>query len=473
MAKATIILLIFANLCTCSWSLSAAINQSTTTRLPLHHRYGSSRAAARLNSLKGDSNRMGNSSSKLATLQSAVDGSFARAKALMMRNKKGVEGSRRSLSGSMNQQLSMQLGQESGDYVEPVASGGGDYLTEIELGNPPTSQIVLLDTGSDLVWVQCTPCIECFEQEGAIFNPQSSSSYQELSCDSTPCEDLYYYECGYSSSCVYGLAYGDGSETIGDLALEDLTLQTGSGGTTTFEDFVFGCGYENLGTFDEADGMLGMGRGAVSLAQQLRPYISGTFAYCLVPYDSTLESTLVLGYGEVPSTAGFTRMLEGGPTATYYYVDVLGISVAGRRLSIPRSVFRFTNEGGGSIIDCGTTLTYLPTVAYERVVAAVSTQVDATTVESPVEGLGLCYDGAAAADTDFPSLVFHFEGADMSVPADNYMVAVDDAGTLCLIMADSGEDFTIIGNLQQQNFHVFYDLDSARIGFVQADCATL
>lgn len=65
----------------------------------------------------------------------------------------------------------------------------------------------------------------------------------------------------------------------------------------------------------------------------------------------------------VSGVVGWSR--EG----TYYNVDVEGLSVAGQRLNLATSMF---NEGYGSVLDSGTTFTYLPSPAFRAVKQAVS-----------------------------------------------------------------------------------------------------
>lgn len=69
-----------------------------------------------------------------------------------------------------------------------------------------------------------------------------------------------------------------------------------------------------------------------------------------------------------------------------------------------------------------------------------------------------------------PDMVFKFQGADFQMRGENLFVLVDtSATTLCLAMGGS-QGFSIIGNIQQQNHLVVYDLEAKKIGFATADC---
>ena len=42
-----------------------------------------------------------------------------------------------------------------GEVVSSVNEGIGEYIIPIEIGSLPIAQHVIMDTGSDLIWVQC------------------------------------------------------------------------------------------------------------------------------------------------------------------------------------------------------------------------------------------------------------------------------------------------------------------------------
>ena len=67
------------------------------------------------------------------------------------------------------------------------------------------------------------------------------------------------------------------------------------------------------------------------------------------------------------------------------------------------------------------------------------------------------------------------EGATLELPRENYMFEFEDAGGgsfTCLVI-NTWDDLTIIGNYQQQNLHVLYDLVGNMLSFVPAQCNRL
>ena len=56
----------------------------------------------------------------------------------------------------------------------------GEFLMKLSFGKPPVEMLVIVDTGSDLTWIQCEPCTNCFKQNFTIFSPNKSSTYKVI-----------------------------------------------------------------------------------------------------------------------------------------------------------------------------------------------------------------------------------------------------------------------------------------------------
>lgn len=91
-------------------------------------------------------------------------------------------------------------------------------------------------------------------------------------------------------------------------------------------------------------------------------------------------------------------------------------------------------------------------------------------IDGSAYGLDMCFNIAGVTNPSVPNMVFKFQGADYQMLAQNLFVIVDtSATTLCLAMGGS-QGFSIIGNIQQQNHLVVYDLEAKKIGFAVANC---
>lgn len=67
----------------------------------------------------------------------------------------------------------------------PALNSSGKNLS---IGTLPIDILVIVDTGSDLTWTQCEPCVDCFKQLAPIFNPKNSSSYKTIGCNNKICK---------------------------------------------------------------------------------------------------------------------------------------------------------------------------------------------------------------------------------------------------------------------------------------------
>uniref|UniRef100_A0A3B6U9E6 Peptidase A1 domain-containing protein n=1 Tax=Triticum aestivum TaxID=4565 RepID=A0A3B6U9E6_WHEAT len=77
---------------------------------------------------------------------------------------------------------------EQSDITVPTTLGTSlgtlEYLITVGIGSPAVTQTMLIDTGSDVSWVQCKPCSQCHAQADSLFNPSSSSTYSAFPCSS-------------------------------------------------------------------------------------------------------------------------------------------------------------------------------------------------------------------------------------------------------------------------------------------------
>nr|GLL38758.1 aspartic proteinase nepenthesin-1 [Ipomoea trifida] len=369
---------------------------------------------------------------------------------------------------------------EDDDVKSQIHSGSGEFLMELSIGTPPSPFEAILDTGSDLIWTQCKPCRQCFAQKSPIFDPVKSSSFSKLPCGNKLCAALPMSSCG--EGCEYTYAYGDYSTTQGTMASETFTFDN----KVSVRNVAFGCGDDNEGTgFSQGAGLVGLGRGPLSLVSQLT---EPKFSYCLTAIDggdsggdTTAKSTLLMGslagikpgkYGKVVTTALVKNPLQ----PSFYYITLKGITVGGTRLPIPESSFKLDSDGsGGMIIDSGTTITYLEGKAFEAVKKEFVNQMDLPVDDSGSTGLDLCFTlPADAEDITVPKLIFHFDGddADLDLPGENYIIADKSSGMACLAMGSSSA-MSIFGNVQQQNMMVVHDLTKETLSFVPTQCDQL
>ncbi|GLJ07211.1 hypothetical protein SUGI_0061680 [Cryptomeria japonica] len=350
-----------------------------------------------------------------------------------------------------------------------IPQNSNEYFTRIRVGSQAREQAMAVDTGSDNIWIQCQPCKVCYSQTDPLFDPALSSTFKPINCSSYACRQLHIGSCDGNGNCLYEVYYGDKSHTTGNLAMETLTI-----GKVSVRNAVIGCSHTSHGLFVAHAGILGLGRGSLSLPSQLSHYYAGIFSYCLVDRNSNRSSTLDFGPQAVPPGAVFAPLLSNARHESFYYVSLVGISVAGKKLAIEESVFLPDQSGhGGTIIDSSTVLTRLPTDAFLPLRDAfVAAFVDELPLSDENEEFGACYYPFEHEDhPGVPTIDFHFSNnATLSLPRRNVLVKVNDKGTFCLAFLETSSSISIIGNVQQQGIRVSYDTVNRLVGFTLNSC---
>ncbi|KAG6553060.1 hypothetical protein Mapa_005397 [Marchantia paleacea] len=358
--------------------------------------------------------------------------------------------------------------------ISPVFSQMGEYIMYVTLGTPPRRFTAILDTGSDLVWVQCKPCNDCFPQPDPLFDPSKSASFSKVDCNSSFCHSLLLSTCS-DDLCKYSYGYGDGSYTDGSLGLETITLTNARRAKDSFPNFAFGCGTNDGGDFSSSDGLVGLGRGPLSMMTQLAPKLGNKFSYCLVTFEDAVSKTspLIIGGSqpaELTAAMSYTALIRNKFAPSFYYLQVEDLSIDGRMLNITRAAFDIDRYGsGGTIVDSGTTLYFLTAEAYDPLRATLVPLIQYPLVDASELGFGLCYNLSTVKKPVFPSITIHFTGATLALPQANSFVPVDDLGTTCLVILPT-VGFSILGNLLQQNYLFLYDRENSRLGFTPKQC---
>jgi hypothetical protein len=284
-----------------------------------------------------------------------------------------------------------QISLNTNQPVSTLTPESGEYLISYSVGTPPFKAYGFMDTGSNLVWLQCQPCHTCFNQTSPIFNPSKSSSYKNIPCSSSICKDTNetHISCSHGGDvCEYYITYGGDVKSQGDLSNETLTLDSTSGSSIIVPNVVVGCGHANVLTdSSQSSGIVGMGRGPMSLINQVGSSFGSKFSYCLIPFNSDSSqsnSSSKLNFGDDAVVSGemvvSTPMVKFNGQEHYYLLTLEAFSVGNNRIEY----------GGGAnastrniIIDSGTALTLLPNLFLSKLVSYVAQEVKLPRIEPP------------------------------------------------------------------------------------------
>ncbi|CAO1939067.1 unnamed protein product [Urochloa humidicola] len=362
----------------------------------------------------------------------------------------------------------------------------GLYYTEIKLGTPPKTYYVQVDTGSDILWVNCISCDRCPRKSGlgldlTLYDPKASSTGSEVSCNQEFCAATYGGKlpgCSANVPCEYKVVYGDGSSTTGFFITDTLQFDqvTGDGQTQPGNGSVtFGCGAQqggDLGTSNQAlDGIIGFGQANTSMLSQLAAAgkVKKIFSHCL----DTINGGGIFAIGDVVQPkVKTTPLITDMP---HYNVNLKSIDVGGTALQLPAHVFE-TGDKKGTIIDSGTTLTYLPELIFKEVMLAVFNKHQDMTFHD-VQNF-LCFQYSGSVDDGFPTITFHFED-DLALHVypheyffangnDVYCMGFQNGGS----QSKDGKDIVLMGDLVLSNKLVVYDLENQVIGWTDYNCSS-
>ncbi|KAI3802349.1 hypothetical protein L1987_30480 [Smallanthus sonchifolius] len=360
------------------------------------------------------------------------------------------------------------------------------YFTKIQIGTPPEDYHVQVDTGSDLLWVNCAGCENCPKKSDlgislALYNPEASSTAKRVNCDQDICMSTLSdpnNDCKAGMYCSYSVKYGDGSSTAGYFVRDIIRLDRVSGNLqTTFINgsIAFGCGSQQsgqLGSSTQAlDGILGFGQANSSMLSQLASAnkVKKIFSHCL---DGS-QGGGVFAIGEVVQPKVLTTPMI--PEA-HYNVELQQVEVGGEVLQLPTDIFD-VGEKQGTIIDSGTTLAYLPDLVYKQVMEKIDAA-QPNIKSHIVDQQFTCYKYSGDVDKGFPVIKFHFENSlflkvyphqyFFEVQDDDWCVGFQDSD----LQAQGGKEITLLGDLVLTDKLVTYDLEKKTIGWTDHNCSS-
>ncbi|KAI3724180.1 hypothetical protein L2E82_35948 [Cichorium intybus] len=361
------------------------------------------------------------------------------------------------------------------------------YYAMIHLGCPPTDYYVQVDTGSDLLWLNCIECKECptYSDLGVpllLYDPEGSSKAKKVPCDSEWCKTTFEApdkdDCKTGELCKYACKYGDGSSTAGYFVNDDIILPQVIGDRQTSSltgNVTFGCGAKQTGDLlsseQALDGIMGFGQSKTSVLSQLAESkkIKKTFSHCL----SGNQGGGIFAFGEVVEPKVKTTPLLDDHS--HYNIELKSIDVNGEALKLPTSIFDFM-KSEGAILDSGTTLAYFPDDVYQQLMEKI---MNAQPDNKPhtVEKLFKCYKFDGNIDDAFPTVTFNFANKlAMKVLPHQYFFAVEDEWCIGFMNSNlqgkDGGDLTLLGDLVLSDRLITYDIDNQVIGWVDYNCST-
>lgn len=381
------------------------------------------------------------------------------------------------------------------------------YFADLLIGSPvPQRTSVIIDTGSRLVGFPCKGCEHCGDHLDPVFDVSHSSSARWLNCSGSCSWSCVKGHCSYretysEGSTISGLWFHD-SVRLGD-SFNDNPPVRASLGCHTNENKLFYTQRAN-GIMGLAPSYQGTDKGGQptflqDLFRDKRHVDAAVFSICLASwggritvggYDNTYHTALGAADGDSstprpgrectkrrPCTDDGTQWIDMR-ASHYYFVFPQGLVLGSRTVA----------EGGRSfgvtVVDSGTTYTYLPGPVFNALTSAL-----AAYCEDPVHGCGAEKDpylavGVPGADSQcwrlhspeegprlFPPLRMQFaHGVTVDWPPHGYLHQRGSPGLWCQTFMENNLYQTVLGISWMIHKDIIFDVAGGKLGVAQAKC---
>ncbi|KAJ3693108.1 hypothetical protein LUZ60_012203 [Juncus effusus] len=267
--------------------------------------------------------------------------------------------------------------------------------------------------------------------------------------------------CDRENKCAFNAVGSDGSSTEGILATENVIYSD-----QKFSNLMFGCVHGSSKGF----GVFGLDMSKESFVNQYENLTRGRFSYCL-PSLKNGDAITTVKFGDNANVLGDYTPIKVGKEGNAYNVNLLDISVGNERLNVKAGSFEMDQNGnGGTIIDAGTMISFLTQPVYDALVSKLNKTVQLAPSQPQQSQLSFCFKGTQKdlIAPKIPDLTFHFEGLNVTVPAFNVFVPVNEE-TVCLAILPSA-DVAVFGGVLQQGLNLGFDVKEMRAYMKSTDC---
>ena len=349
--------------------------------------------------------------------------------------------------------------------LTPLYPGYGTHISYLFVGTPPQRQSVIIDTGSSYTAFPCTGCRDCGQHTNAYFDPKNSST-------------AVIEKCG-QSTCPISQSYSEGSswkayKVTDKLWVGGLTASLVKSGDKYQIDFTFGCQTSETGLFRTqfADGIMGMSRSSNTLLPQLVAHHvvdNKIFGLCfrigggimtLGGIDQSIHLSDIQYAKLYDSASNWFRIRVED-------VSLVDVTVSGSVREVPVSGIDVMNSGSGTIVDSGTTDTYLPSKLRASFEAAF------LEVSGVRYNAGVAMSLTPAQVKSLPSIKFTFTGMDgghfdVFMPASAYADYEGGKYTFRVYLTE-GTGAVLGANFMTKR-NIIFDADGGRVGFAESHC---
>ncbi|XP_026429161.1 aspartyl protease family protein At5g10770-like [Papaver somniferum] len=351
-----------------------------------------------------------------------------------------------------------------------------DYYTTVDIGTPPQSMELHIDTGSPYSWVRCQPCDIDTCLQVSFFHEDNSTSYAKVACEACNRPG----KCNEEEQCVFDMKYLDESGATLVMGSETFTMDQDDNDDDGFieskQDIIdvpLGCAKGTEG-FPFLDGSLGLNMGKLSFYTALKNnYGVRMFSYCLLVRikDGDDSSDMLFGDQVVSPDTLYTPMVHDY-VSDQFVVALSEIKFKGE----PLVKYTFPIK---MIVDTGSTYTDLPQPVHSALLSKFLDVADQLAWGQPIR-VGTrypCYEIDPDQISASSTITFTFAGdAEIELLPHNIWRYIEGYNLACLGFGDASKtpphELNILGNIQQQGIRIIIDQQTKgdRIGFDTSGC---
>ncbi|KAL3614896.1 hypothetical protein CASFOL_040557 [Castilleja foliolosa] len=300
----------------------------------------------------------------------------------------------------------LQRDNSNGAGTAPLVAGRyngsvtGHYFAKIKMGTPAQELLMDIDTGSDITWMNCFYKGKQLEQNatGSIFNADNSTSFSEIQCGSSTCQDIPNSNwcgspsfggrrtSGQNTSCGLFFSYrGESVRLV--LANDTVTFDLTNGTKTQLRDVLVGCSDYSSdidGAIGGASGVLGLRNNSLSLRSKASESLGTNLSYCFLDPLTPINTSSYLIFGshedvDIPfdQEMQYTELVPAGDDGSYYGLNIKDVCVnreCNILMNLSTKPLEFNSKGnGGVVVDTGSLVTLLVEEAYTPIIRAINT----------------------------------------------------------------------------------------------------
>ncbi|CAI7677265.1 aspartic endopeptidase Pep2 [Penicillium manginii] len=313
------------------------------------------------------------------------------------------------------------------------------YFSEIEIGTPPQTFKVVLDTGSSNLWVPSSECssIACFLH--SKYDSSSSSTYKKNGTE---------FAIKYGSGSLSGFVSQD-TLKIGDLKVEK-------------QDFAEATEEPGLAfAFGRFDGILGLGYDTISVNKMVPP------VYNMLNQGLLDEPVFAFYLGDANKEGDNSEATFGGVDKDHYTGELIKIPLRRKAYwEVDLDAITFGDstaelDNTGVILDTGTSLIALPSTLAELLNKEIGAKKSFTGQ----------YTVECSARDSLPELTFTLSGHNFTIGPYDYILEVQGSCISSFMGMDFPEPMgplAILGDSFLRQWYSVYDLGNNAVGLAKS-----